>query len=389
MTFVKTGSKPLTVDYIYKENTFGDYFISLTTYEKNFTEQLDFLILAKLKPGVSAEGRTRQAIEPLLKPYPTAKLQDNAQYKADQKQQVNQVLDLIYVLLFLVAVHRVDRHRQHDDLSIHERTHELGLLRAVGESRRQIRSMIRWEAVIISLLGTMLGIVIASVLRMGVVHGAEGRGVLQVRGRARAAARRDRRARRLLGVLAAILPARACGEARHPATRSRTSSRRGQRVGVNRSRTVASFSRTMLREVGLVPLHLRRGASRRCAARMRTASRPALRGVADRDRGDRDARRASARSTAASRGRRGARAVPARRSPGSGVIDAVMPGRWAAPPAPAMITRRPRSAAVRAYSTMTSGVRCAETMRTSCAHAELGEHVDRAPASRAGRSRCP
>ena len=50
---------------------------------------------------------------------------------------------------------------------------------------------------------------------------------------------------------------------------------------------------------------------------------------------------------------------------GSGVIDAVMPGRCAAPPAPAMITRRPRSAAERAYSVMTSGVRCAETMRTS------------------------
>ena len=54
-TFVKTGKVPLKVGFIYKANTFGDYFISLKTYEKNFTDQLDFLILAKLKPGVSAE----------------------------------------------------------------------------------------------------------------------------------------------------------------------------------------------------------------------------------------------------------------------------------------------------------------------------------------------
>ena len=92
VTFVKTGKVPLKVVYIYKANTFGDYFISLKTYEKNFTDQLDFLILAKLKPGVSAE-QGRKAIEPLVKPYPTAKLKDNAQYKADQKKQVNQVLE--------------------------------------------------------------------------------------------------------------------------------------------------------------------------------------------------------------------------------------------------------------------------------------------------------
>ena len=63
---------------------------------------------------------------------------------------------------------------------------------------------------------------------------------------------------------------------------------------------------------------------------------------------------------------------------GSDVIDAVMPGRCAAPPAPAMITRRPRSAARCAYSYITSGVRCARHDADLVRHAELGEHVDRA-----------
>ena len=168
VTFVKTGKQPLKVGYIYKANTFGDYFISLSTYEKNFTDQLDFLILAKLKPGVSAE-QGRKAIEPLLKPYPTAKLKDNAQYKADQKKQVNQFLNLFYVMLFLAVVIAAIGITNTMTLSIHERTRELGLLRAVGESRRQTRSMIRWEAVIIALLGTLLGVVIALIFGWAVI----------------------------------------------------------------------------------------------------------------------------------------------------------------------------------------------------------------------------
>jgi putative ABC transport system permease protein len=160
VTFVKTGKVPLEVGYIYKANTFGDYFIGLNTYEKNFTEQLDFLILAKLKPGVTPE-QGRAAIEPLVKPFPTAKLKDNAQYKADQKKQVNQVLALFYVLLMLAVIIALIGITNTMTLSIYERTREIGLLRAVGESRRQTRSMIRWEAVIIALLGTVLGVVIA------------------------------------------------------------------------------------------------------------------------------------------------------------------------------------------------------------------------------------
>jgi putative ABC transport system permease protein len=175
VTFVKTGKVPLRVGYIYKANTFGDYFIGLKTYEKNFTDQLDFLVLAKLKPGVSAtEGRT--AIEPLVKPYPTAKLKDNAQYKADQKKQVNQVLALFYVLLMLAVIIALIGITNTMTLSIYERTREIGLLRAVGESRRQTRSMIRWEAVIIALLGTVLGVLIALFFGWAVIEALKDQG---------------------------------------------------------------------------------------------------------------------------------------------------------------------------------------------------------------------
>ena len=64
--YVKTGVVPLRVEFIYKNNGLvGDYMISLANYERNFAQQLDFQIFAKLKPGVSA-AQGRKAIEPLV-----------------------------------------------------------------------------------------------------------------------------------------------------------------------------------------------------------------------------------------------------------------------------------------------------------------------------------
>ena len=289
VTFVKTGKHPLKVGYIYKANTFGDYFISLSTYEKNFTEQLDFLILAKLKPGVSAE-QGRKAIEPLLKPYPTAKLKDNAQYKADQKKQVNQFLNLFYVMLFLAVVIAAIGITNTMTLSIHERTRELGLLRAVGESRRQTRSMIRWEAVIISLLGTLLGIVIALFFGWAVIKALHDTGfttfspaLVQL-------------------VIIVVLGGLLRGRRRDPARPARGPARRVERdlarVAVRGSASlpgeplpdVGVLVADLLGEVGLVVLH--RGAQLLVARREDPHREQAgVLGVADRDRRDRDAAR--------------------------------------------------------------------------------------------------
>jgi putative ABC transport system permease protein len=171
MTFVETGDLRMPVQYIYKENTFGDFFISLAAFEKNFpkSQQLDFLIFARLDPGVTAE-QGRAAIEPLLKPYPTAKLRDNKEYKEDQAAQVNRVVSLVYVLLGLALIIALIGVANTLALSIHERTRELGLLRAVGMSRSQVRSAVRWEAVIISLLGAINGLAIGLLFGWSVVR---------------------------------------------------------------------------------------------------------------------------------------------------------------------------------------------------------------------------
>jgi putative ABC transport system permease protein len=180
--FVDTGTKPLKIAYIFKENNFGsqtiDYWLPMSVYEDNFNDQLDLVVLASLKPGVTAE-QGRAAIEPLVEPFPTAELQDNAQYKADQEQQINQIVGLIYLLLFLALFTALIGIANTLALSIHERTREIGLLRAVGMARSQVRSAIRWESVIISLLGTINGLAIGLFFGWSVVKALEDQGFSQ------------------------------------------------------------------------------------------------------------------------------------------------------------------------------------------------------------------
>ena len=173
---MKTGDQKLRVDYIFKENTFGDYYISLGNYEKNYVDQLDSSVFANLKPGVSPE-EGRKAIDAAAKPYPNAKVLDNAQFKADQQSQINVIVTLIYALLFLALFIALIGIANTLALSITERTRELGLLRAVGMSRAQVRSTVRWESVIISLLGTINGLAIGLFFGWSVVRALRDNGI--------------------------------------------------------------------------------------------------------------------------------------------------------------------------------------------------------------------
>jgi putative ABC transport system permease protein len=86
-----------------------------------------------------------------------------AQFKQDQSNQINTLLALIYVLLALSVVVSLFGIVNTLVLSIYERTRELGMMRAIGTSRRQIRQMIRYESVITALIGGVLGLVIGVV----------------------------------------------------------------------------------------------------------------------------------------------------------------------------------------------------------------------------------
>jgi putative ABC transport system permease protein len=130
----------------------------------------------ELAGGVTAsEGR--RAVEGVTDAYPQAEVLDNAQFKEEQGQFVDQMLGLIYALLGLAIVIALLGIANTLALSIFERTRELGLLRAVGMTRSQLRSTIRWESVIIALLGTALGLAIGVFFGWAMVEALRDEGI--------------------------------------------------------------------------------------------------------------------------------------------------------------------------------------------------------------------
>lgn len=183
-----------------------DYLISIEGYDLHYTERLDSQVFVKLDADADRAVVTER-IERVLTSYPNAELQDQEEFKASQTQQVDQILNLIYALLALAVIIALIGIANTLGLSIIERTSELGLLRAVGMSKRQLRSAIRWEAVIIALLGTIIGIVIALFLGWSLVHALKDQGLSTFRAPVGELAVIMVFAA-FAGVLAAIMPAR-------------------------------------------------------------------------------------------------------------------------------------------------------------------------------------
>ena len=158
--FADTGEQELTVGAIYTEDDLaGQYLISHAVAEANVATQFDFQVYVNVAPGVPIET-ARAAVQQVVDDYPTAELQDRTEFKEAQAAQIDPILGLIYVLLAFSVIIAMFGIANTLALSIFERTRELGLLRAVGMTRPQLRSTVRWESVIISLLGTLLGLVI-------------------------------------------------------------------------------------------------------------------------------------------------------------------------------------------------------------------------------------
>ncbi|MFB6841282.1 ABC transporter permease [Streptomyces sp. NPDC056361] len=114
------------------------------------------LLLASAKDG--QETQAYQAVKDALAAYPQYKASNQADYKEDLKDQVGQLLNIVYGLLALAIVVAVLGVVNTLALSVVERTREIGLMRAIGLSRRQLRRMIRLESVVIALFGALLGL---------------------------------------------------------------------------------------------------------------------------------------------------------------------------------------------------------------------------------------
>jgi putative ABC transport system permease protein len=160
----------LTVDGTIKDNAdlLGNVVLSEDTLRREFGSRQPSMTLVALEEGANAEAVQEQISQRVDRLFPTVDTLNQQELKDNQEEQINQLVGFFYVLLALAIVISLLGIVTTLALSIHERTRELGMLRAVGMSRRQVRTMVRYESVITALigaiLGTVLGVIFASLL---------------------------------------------------------------------------------------------------------------------------------------------------------------------------------------------------------------------------------
>ena len=133
--------------------------VSNASLERDWDAEDVAFALTVASSGTGPE-QLKRAEESALEGFPTAKPQTLQDLKDEQNKAVNGLVGLIYTLLSLSIIVALVGVVNTLALSVHERTRELGMLRAVGMSRRQVRAMIRAESVITAAIGTVLGIVL-------------------------------------------------------------------------------------------------------------------------------------------------------------------------------------------------------------------------------------
>jgi len=135
------------------------------------------VILARFKPGVSLAAGKAAATQ-ALKQFPVAKVRTNAEYKQSTENQVNGFLYFLYLLLAMIGIISLVGIINTLALSVFERTREIGMLRAVGTTRRQLRRMVRYESVITSVIGGFLGVCVGLVFGWILTKGLSDQGIV-------------------------------------------------------------------------------------------------------------------------------------------------------------------------------------------------------------------
>jgi putative ABC transport system permease protein len=151
---------PLKVRGIFKApsggSPFGNVTISTSLFDRIYQEPQNVFAFINMAGGVTTQNTA--ALTSALKEFPDAKIQTESAFKKQQEAGINVFLNLLYVLLSLSILVSLFGIVNTLVLSVFERTRELGMLRAVGLTRRQTRRMIRHESVVTALIGASLGI---------------------------------------------------------------------------------------------------------------------------------------------------------------------------------------------------------------------------------------
>ena len=160
----------LTVVATYTEdNLFGNVLVDTSVVDPHSARVNDFIVMIGLADGVDLEDG-RAAIESVTSGYGDPLIETSDEYLEAQGAQLDQMLGLVYGLLGIAVIIALIGIANTLSLSLHERTRELGLLRAVGQTRGALRSTVRWESVIVALFGTLGGVGLGTLLCFGLVR---------------------------------------------------------------------------------------------------------------------------------------------------------------------------------------------------------------------------
>jgi putative ABC transport system permease protein len=152
--------------------------IPLDTFARDFGISQNDAVFVTFVPGTTFQTARDGVDRVLARSFPNVESRSQSQLKADQRDQLNKVVLLIYALLALSILVSLFGVVNTLILTIHERTREIGMLRAIGTSRSQVRQMIRYESVITAMIGAIMGATIGLVLAIVAVKALSDEGLV-------------------------------------------------------------------------------------------------------------------------------------------------------------------------------------------------------------------
>ncbi|MDE0319439.1 MAG: FtsX-like permease family protein [Acidimicrobiaceae bacterium] len=159
LTFVSGDRVTVNVAAIFEGSGFwSDWFIDSALHSQVATTAFDDIVM--VQSAIDDPEAARAAIDDVLDGYPQAVLEDRQEFQESIESNLNTVLVLVNVFLGFALLIALVGIVNTLTLSVFERIREIGLLRAVGMTRRQMRRMIRWEAAAVSLYGAVVGVVL-------------------------------------------------------------------------------------------------------------------------------------------------------------------------------------------------------------------------------------
>ncbi|WP_328908673.1 FtsX-like permease family protein [Streptomyces sp. NBC_00234] len=176
LTFADGTRQTFTVRAVFEQSELaGDYVVTRAAWAPHRAQDSDSLIAVAFEDGVGAdEGKA--AVERTAAAHGSPEVQTREEYAQSSAGGIDMMLTLIYALLALAVLIALLGIANTLTLAIHERTRELGLLRAVGQTRNQLRAMVRWESVLVAAFGTAGGLLLGTFLGWVLVEASEGSG---------------------------------------------------------------------------------------------------------------------------------------------------------------------------------------------------------------------